>query len=296
MPARVTFTDGGVTFDADGALAPAAQLIAKLRLAIDSGAIAEGATLPSIRTGAAELGVHSKHAAQGLRRARGTGLCDHAPRLGDGGSRARRRRGGDGAEDRGSRARERARRGRRHATRRARDWSGGDAAPARAPTIRPKPPAREVVSAPHASRKTAARSNEGPAAGAPARHRARRARRSCDRRRRGSSRGRWARPSGAASGCASRAPTTIRRWGDLVWGCELVIVGRERATTRRRSASCGARATCSRWPGAAPRQVTRRPSLSSQRSSTRDALWPPKPKPFESPTRTSTPWRATFGT
>jgi GntR family transcriptional regulator len=59
MPARVNFTDAGVTFDADGALAPAAQLVAKLRLAIDAGVIAEGATLPSIRTGAAELGVHS---------------------------------------------------------------------------------------------------------------------------------------------------------------------------------------------------------------------------------------------
>jgi regulatory GntR family protein len=59
MPARVTFTDAGVVFDADGALAPAAQLVAKLRLAIDAGAIPEGATLPSIRTGATELGVHS---------------------------------------------------------------------------------------------------------------------------------------------------------------------------------------------------------------------------------------------
>jgi len=59
MPARVTFTEAGVAFDADGALAPAAQLVAKLRLAIDAGAIAEGATLPSIRSGAAELGVHS---------------------------------------------------------------------------------------------------------------------------------------------------------------------------------------------------------------------------------------------
>jgi hypothetical protein len=59
MPARATFTDAGVAFDADGALAPAAQLVAKLRLAIDAGAIPEGATLPSIRTGAAELGVHS---------------------------------------------------------------------------------------------------------------------------------------------------------------------------------------------------------------------------------------------
>jgi DNA-binding transcriptional regulator YhcF (GntR family) len=59
MPARATFTDAGVAFDADGALAPAAQLVAKLRLAIDAGAIPEGATLPSIRRGAAELGVHS---------------------------------------------------------------------------------------------------------------------------------------------------------------------------------------------------------------------------------------------
>src|SRR4249919_3941441 len=58
MPARVNFGDAGVAFDADGALAPAAQLVAKLRLAIDAGAIPEGATLPSIRTGAAELGVH----------------------------------------------------------------------------------------------------------------------------------------------------------------------------------------------------------------------------------------------
>ena len=59
MPARATFSDAGVAFDADGVLAPAAQLVAKLRLAIDAGAIPEGATLPSIRTGAAELGVHS---------------------------------------------------------------------------------------------------------------------------------------------------------------------------------------------------------------------------------------------
>jgi GntR family transcriptional regulator len=58
MPARATFIDAGVAFDADGALAPAAQLVAKLRLAIDAGAIPEGATLPSIRTGAGELGVH----------------------------------------------------------------------------------------------------------------------------------------------------------------------------------------------------------------------------------------------
>ncbi len=58
MPARVTFADAGVALDPDGALAAAAQLVAKLRLAIDAGAIAEGATLPSIRTGAAELGVH----------------------------------------------------------------------------------------------------------------------------------------------------------------------------------------------------------------------------------------------
>jgi DNA-binding transcriptional regulator YhcF (GntR family) len=58
MPARVTFGDAGVALDTDGALAPAAQLVAKLRLAIDAGAIAEGATMPSIRTGAAELGVH----------------------------------------------------------------------------------------------------------------------------------------------------------------------------------------------------------------------------------------------
>ncbi len=59
MPARTTFSDAGVAFDADGALAPTAQLIAKLRLAIDAGAIPEGATLPSIRSGALELGVHS---------------------------------------------------------------------------------------------------------------------------------------------------------------------------------------------------------------------------------------------
>ncbi len=59
MPARVNFTDAGVAFDADGALAPAAQLVAKLRLAIDAGAIPEGATMPSIRSGAEELGVHS---------------------------------------------------------------------------------------------------------------------------------------------------------------------------------------------------------------------------------------------
>jgi len=59
MPARISFSDAGVAFDADGALAPAAQLVAKLRLAIDSGAIPEGTTLPSIRSGAGELGVHS---------------------------------------------------------------------------------------------------------------------------------------------------------------------------------------------------------------------------------------------
>jgi GntR family transcriptional regulator len=58
MPARVTFTDAGVAYDAGSPLAPAAQLVAKLRLAIDAEAIAEGATLPSIRSGASELGVH----------------------------------------------------------------------------------------------------------------------------------------------------------------------------------------------------------------------------------------------
>jgi DNA-binding transcriptional regulator YhcF (GntR family) len=59
MPTRMRFADAGVRFDAGGALAPAAQLVAKLRLAIDAGAIAEGALLPSIRGGADELGVHA---------------------------------------------------------------------------------------------------------------------------------------------------------------------------------------------------------------------------------------------
>ncbi len=222
MPARVTFTDGGVTFDADGALAPAAQLIAKLRLAIDSGAIAEGATLPSIRTGAAELGVHSNTLrkvyaaleAQGYATTRhGSGTVAHV-RDAAGAATVRKIAGAALASARAAGA----------------DTqlvalailAGGDAAPARAPTIRPKPPAARR-SAP-TPRKTAARSTKAPVLPPDI------------------ARGAHVGLVTADDGLVTRAlgeaerrgvrlrvarPHDDQTLGDLVWGCELVIVGRD---------------------------------------------------------------------
>src|SRR4029079_10930537 len=101
MPARVNFTDAGVAFDADGALAPAAQLVAKLRLALAAGALPEGGTAPAHAPARERQGGDSRgpdaavdphgrrrarralqHAPQGLCRTRGAGLRDDAPRLG----------------------------------------------------------------------------------------------------------------------------------------------------------------------------------------------------------------------
>ena len=53
-----SFADAGIHFDPEAPLAPAAQLAARLTLAIDAGRVPDGAMLPSIRTGSAELGVH----------------------------------------------------------------------------------------------------------------------------------------------------------------------------------------------------------------------------------------------
>ena len=137
-------------------------------------------------------------------------------------------------------------------------------------------------------------------------------------------------------------PDDDQTLGDLVWGCELVIVGRdarddERAQRVLRSARdilelrplrgavpdgverrlerdrplkivlIGLRADpapadprhhadAALLDGPNARLPARRPSLSSQRSITSEALWPPKPNPLESPTRRSTPCRATLGT
>lgn len=53
-----SFADAGIHFDPEAPLAPAAQLTARLKLAIDAGRVPDGAMLPSIRIGSVELGVH----------------------------------------------------------------------------------------------------------------------------------------------------------------------------------------------------------------------------------------------
>ena len=58
MSRIASFADAGIRFDPEAPLAPAAQLAARLTLAIDAGRVPDGAMLPSIRAGSAELGVH----------------------------------------------------------------------------------------------------------------------------------------------------------------------------------------------------------------------------------------------
>ena len=227
MPARVNFTDAGVAFDADGALAPAAQLVAKLRLAIDAGAIPEGATLPSIRTGAAELGVHSNTLrkvyaaleAQGYATTRhGSGTVAHVRdaagaaavrRIADGALASARGEGADAQlvahGDPG----------------RSRD--GASAPPGRVPSTAQ---ARRDARGRAAGARRRARRALAPA-GAAARRHARLLRGPRDRATRGSSRAPGPKPSGAACACAWPGPHDDQTLGDLVWGCELVIVGRD---------------------------------------------------------------------
>ena len=209
MPARVTFTDAGVAFDADGALAPAAQLVAKLRLAIDAGAIPEGATLPSIRTGAGELGVHSNTLrkvyaaleAQGYATTRhGSGTVAHV-------------RDAAGAEavreiaDGGARERARGRRGCPSSSR-SRSWPAaarrGPPRPARA-----RPPGRRRPRHGDARRDRAARSQGRPCCRPTSRAASHVGLVTSDEAL--VSRAPGARPSGAACACASRGPTTARR-------------------------------------------------------------------------------------
>ena len=226
MPARISFSDAGVAFDADGALAPAAQLVAKLRLAIDAGAIPEGATLPSIRAGAGELGVHSNtlrkvYAAlesQGYATTRhGSGTVAHVC---DAAGAAAVRTIADGAladaRDAGADAQLVA----------LAILAGADARPAGAGTAKPRRPAAKRAAAPRTSA-AAPRSSRRPSApvlppdiprGAHvglvtddeeliARALAEAARR-----------GVRLRIAGPGDG---------QTLGDLVWGCELVIVGRD---------------------------------------------------------------------
>jgi DNA-binding transcriptional regulator YhcF (GntR family) len=58
MKRIASFGAAGIHFDPEAPLAPAAQLAARLTLAIDAGRVPDGAMLPSIRTGSLELGVH----------------------------------------------------------------------------------------------------------------------------------------------------------------------------------------------------------------------------------------------
>jgi DNA-binding transcriptional regulator YhcF (GntR family) len=222
MTVRVTFTDAGVAFDADGALAPAAQLVAKLRLAIDAGAIPEGATLPSIRIGAAELGVHSNTlrkvyaalAAQGYATTRhGSGTVAHVRdaagaaavrRIADGALASARGAGADaqlvalailaGADARTTAPRSRARR----ATRRT--APPRKAAPRAAKRSYPPVLPPDVVRGAHVGLVT---SDAGLVSRALA---------EAERR------GVRLRVAGPDDG---------QTLGDLVWGCELVIVGRD---------------------------------------------------------------------
>ena len=227
MPARVNFGDAGVAFDADGALAPAAQLVAKLRLAIDAGAIPEGATLPSIRTGAAELGVHSNTLrkvyaaleAQGYATTRhGSGTVAHV-----------RDAAGAAAVRRIARRRSRApaARARTRNSWRSRSWP----AQTRRPRSRPRPAKPRRAAAQTATPRKAARSAPRPSGrsqapvlppdirrgahvGLVTNDDALVARALAEAERRGVR----LRVAGPADG---------QTLGDLVWGCELVIVGRD---------------------------------------------------------------------
>jgi DNA-binding transcriptional regulator YhcF (GntR family) len=221
MPARVNFTDAGVAFDADGALAPAAQLVAKLRLAIDAGAIPEGATMPSIRTGAAELGVHSNTLrkvyaaleAQGYATTRhGSGTVAHV-RDAAGAAAVRRIADGALASARGEGA---------DAQLVAMAILAGAGSPARRPAARrPKP--RRAARPARAAARPAARTQ--PPVLPP-----------------DVMRGAYVGLVTADAGLVARARAEAERrgvrlrvagpddgqtLGDLVWGCELVIVGRD---------------------------------------------------------------------
>jgi DNA-binding transcriptional regulator YhcF (GntR family) len=225
MPARMNFTDAGVAFDADGALAPAAQLVAKLRLAIDAGAIPEGATMPSIRTGATELGVHANTLrkvyaaleAQGYATTRhGSGTVAHARdaagaaairRIADGALASARGEGADAQlvamailAGAGSPARRPAPRGPK--PRRATPRTAQSQRTAARPAARVHPPVLppDVVRGAYVGLVTA---DEGLVA---------RARAEAQRR------GVRLRVAG---------PDDDQTLGDLVWGCELVIVGRD---------------------------------------------------------------------
>jgi DNA-binding transcriptional regulator YhcF (GntR family) len=223
MPARVNFTDAGVAFDADGALAPAAQLVAKLRLAIDAGAIPEGATMPSIREGAAELGVHSNTLrkvyaaleAEGYATTRhGSGTVAHV-RDAAGAAAVRRIAAGALASARGEGA---------DAQLVAMAILAGAGSPARRPAPRPprsrraaprtaqpeRPPVRPAARAPVLPPDVMRGSYVGLVtadAGLVARARAEAERRGVRLRVAG--------------------PDDDQTLGDLVWGCELVIVGRD---------------------------------------------------------------------
>ncbi len=227
MPARVNFTDAGVAFDADGALAPAAQLVAKLRLAIDAGAIPEGATLPSIRTGAAELGVHSNTLrkvyaaleAQGYATTRhGSGTVAHV-RDAAGAAAVRRIADGALASARGEGA------DAQLVAMAILAGAGGATRPRRAAAPRSKPQRAEVRAA--EPRRTAARPAartfppvlppdimRGSYVGLVTSDAALVAR---------------AREEAARRGVRLRVagPDDGQTLGDLVWGCELVIVGRD---------------------------------------------------------------------
>jgi len=58
MQRLASFAAAGVAVDPDAPLPAALQLVARLRWAIESGRIDDGEGLPSIRRGAAELGLH----------------------------------------------------------------------------------------------------------------------------------------------------------------------------------------------------------------------------------------------
>jgi GntR family transcriptional regulator len=223
MPARVNFTDAGVTFEADGALAPAAQLVAKLRLAIDAEAIPEGATLPSIRAGAAELGLHPNTLrkvyaaleAQGYATTRhGSGTVAHVR---DAAGAAAVRRIADGALEsaRGAGA---------DAQLVALAILAGAGAPVRsAPAPAPRPKAPPAAPRRPSAPKPAARAHapvlppdvsRGAHVGLVTSDAALVARAEAEAERRGVR-------------LRVAAPDDRQSLGDLVWGCELMIVGRD---------------------------------------------------------------------
>ena len=246
MPARVNFGDAGVGLRRRRRARPAAQLVAKLRLAIDAGAIPEGATLPSIRVGAAELGVHSNTLrkvyaaleAQGYATTRhGSGTVAHV-RDAAGAAAVRRIADGALASARGE---------------------GADAQLVALAILAGEPAHREArpsVAPGRAGRRRRAAAQAAQAVRAPVRHaRTRRCSRPTSARRATSASSRMmtalvaraARGGGAARRApARRRPRDSQTLGDLVWGCELVIVGPRRARRRDGSARAAQRARRSR--------------------------------------------------